>query len=86
MVKNKSKDYITYREENFNILGHKVKAITERFSDEYLDSKRFKSRCLRCCFYSNRDSYKEPRLCDYIHCNGYSRDIQVHFELADNKF
>jgi hypothetical protein len=78
-----TKNYTTIRTEKLIILGHKVKAIIERFSDEYLDSERFKSRCLRYCFYTERESYSEPCICDYIRCNGYSRDIQIHFELID---
>jgi len=78
-----TKDYVTISTERFNIFGHKVKAITERFSDEYLDSDRFESRCLRCCFDSGQPSYKKPCICQYIDCNGYGRDLQVHFELDE---
>ena len=77
-----TKDYVTIREEYITIFGHKVKVITERFSDEYLNSKRFEPRCFRCCFYTKRDSYKEPIICDYIRCNGYI-DTARHFELID---
>lgn len=78
-----TKDYVTISTERFNIFGHKVKAITERFSDEYLSSKRFQSRCLRCCFYSGQPRYKgQPRICQYIDCNGYW-DTALHFELDE---
>ena len=77
-----TKDYVTIREEDFNILGRKVKAITERFSDEYLDSKRFQPRCLRCCFYNEDYWDRKKRICNYIHCGAYSKDIATHFELA----
>lgn len=73
-----TKDYVTIIEEEFNLLGHKVKAVTERFSDEYLDSKRFKTRCLRCCFNNNIKDF-----CNKIRCNNYSRDLQTHFELVN---
>lgn len=79
-----TKDYVTISEENLNIFGHKVKAITERFSDEYLGSKRFQPRCLRCCFYSGQPRYEGlPRICQYIKCKGYW-DTAIHFEL-DNE-
>jgi hypothetical protein len=79
-----TQDYVTVREEKFNILGHEVKAVTELFSDEYLDSDRFQSRCLRCCFYNERDIlYRTPCLCDYIKCNGFSCDRQTHFEIIN---
>lgn len=73
-----TKDYVIIRVENLNILGHKVKAITERFSDEYLDSDRFQSRCLRCCFCD------EPRVCHFIRCSGWSHDNETHFELDND--
>lgn len=80
-----TKDYVTISTENLDIFGHKVKAITERFSDEYLDSKRFQPRCLRCCFYSGQPRYMgPPRICQYIKCNRYySRNEQLHFELDE---
>ena len=79
-----TKDYVTIGEEKFNILGHEVKAVTELFSDEYLDSDRFQSRCLRCCFYTEREFLdRTPRFCDYIHCNWFSNDRQTHFELIN---
>lgn len=79
-----TKDYVTVKEEKFNILGHEVKAVTELFSDEYLDSDRFQSRCLRCCFYTKREFLdRTPRFCDYIHCHWFSRDRQTHFELIN---
>lgn len=79
-----TKDYVTVKEEKLNILGHEVKAITELFSDEYLDSDRFQSRCLRCCFYTKREFLdRTPRFCDYIHCNWFSQDRQTHFELIN---
>lgn len=79
-----TKDYVTVKEEKFNILGHEVKAVTELFSDEYLDSDRFQSRCLRCCFYTEREFLdRTPRFCDYIHCNWFSQDRQTHFELIN---
>jgi len=77
-----TKDYIVLRIENLNVLGHKVKAVTELFSDSYLNSKRFESRCLRCCFYSDeKDFSKKPHICDYIDCNNVRYDLQTHFEL-----
>jgi hypothetical protein len=79
-----TKDYVTVKEEKLNILGHEVKAVTELFSDEYLESDRFQSRCLRCCFYSKREFLdRTPRFCDYIHCNWFSQDRQTHFELIN---
>ena len=79
-----TKDYVTVKEEKLNILGHEVKAVTELFSDEYLDSDRFQSRCLRCCFYTKREFLdRTPRFCDYIHCNWFSQDRQTHFELIN---
>ena len=79
-----TKDYVTIKEENFNILGHKVKAITERFSVEYLGSKRFQPRCLRCCFYSGQPRYEgPPRICLYINCRQHGHEA-THFEL-DNE-
>lgn len=77
-----TKDYVKIREEIVDVLGHKVKVITERFSDEYLTSNRFEPRCFRCCFYSGQPSYKAPCICQYIRCNGYM-DVQPHFELAE---
>jgi len=77
-----TKDYVTISTEELDILGYKVKAITERFSDEYLDSNRFESRCLRCCFNPGKPSYMSPCICQYIRCDGYSRDLQIHFELV----
>ena len=47
-----TKDYVAINEEKITVLGHKVKVITERFSDEYLISNRFEPRCFHCCFYS----------------------------------
>ena len=73
-----TQDYVIIREEEFDLLGHKIKAVTEKFSDDYLDSKRFESRCLRCCFNNNRSDF-----CRKIRCNSFSIDIQTHFELAD---
>ena len=55
-----TKDYVTIKEEVVDVLGHKVKVVTERFSDEYLDSKRFQPICLRCSFNPGHPSYKEP--------------------------
>lgn len=79
-----TQDYVTIRKEKFNILGHEVNAITELFSDEYLDSDRFQSRCLRCCFYTKREFLdRAPCFCDYIKCNGISRDRQTHFEIIN---
>ena len=79
-----TQDYVTVRKEKFNILGHEVNAITELFSDEYLDSKRFQPRCLRCCFYSGQPRYiGPPRICQYIKCHMYSRDLGLHFELVE---
>ena len=75
-----TKDYVTIIEEEFDLLGHKVKAVTERFSDEYLDSKRFEPRCLRCCFNNNISDF-----CNKIRCNSFSRDIQTHFELVEDE-
>lgn len=77
-----TKDYVTIREEVIDVLGHKVKVITERFSDEYLTSNRFEPRCFRCCFYSGQPFYKAPCICQYIRCNGYM-DEQPHFELVE---
>lgn len=76
-----AKDYVTIEEEVVDVLGHKVKVVTERFSDEYLHSKRFQPRCLRCCFYSGKPTYIKPCICQYVRCNGYSREVQRHFEL-----
>lgn len=73
-----TQDYVTIIEEEFEVFGHKIKAVTELFSDEYLDSKRFESRCLRCCF-----NTKGTRFCGYIRCNCFSFDKQIHFELVD---
>lgn len=67
------KDYVAISEKTIDILGHKVKAVRERFSDEYLNSTRFESRCLRCCF-------NNSKICKFIRCNGYSIDDQTHFE------
>lgn len=79
-----TQDYVTIKEEKFNILGHEVKAVTELFSDEYLESDRFQSRCLRCCFYTKREFLnRTPRFCDYIHCNWFSQDRQTHFEIIN---
>lgn len=72
-----TKDYVTIDEKTINILGHKVKAITERCSDEYLDNERFKPRCYRCCFFNKEDK----SICSYIRCDCYSIDLQIHFEL-----
>lgn len=73
-------DYVVWKVENLNVLGHKVKAVTELFSDSYLKSKRFESRCLRCCFYSEKD-YSKAHICDYINCSNPRYDFQTHFEL-----
>ena len=73
-----TQDYVTIIEEEFDLLGHKVKGVTERFSDEYLDSKRFEPRCSRCCFNNNIKDF-----CKKIRCNSFSIDIQTHFELVD---
>lgn len=79
-----TQDYVTVREEKFNILGHEVKAVTELFSDEYLNSDRFQSTCLRCCFYTKREFLdRTPRFCDYIKCYSISRDRQTHFEIIN---
>ena len=80
-----TKDYVTIKEEVVDVLGLKIKAVTERFSDEYLNSKRFRPRCLRCCFYSGQPRYEgPPRICQYIKCHRYyERDLQLHFELID---
>ena len=80
-----TKDYVTIGEEVVDVLGHKVKVVTERFSDEYLDSKRFESRCLRCIFNPDHPSYKEPCICRYLHCTQYRGDEAIHFELVDEK-
>ena len=71
-----TKDYVPISTEYFNIFGHKVKVITERFSDEYLDSDRFEPRCFRCCF-------NNSKFCSYIKCSRYSYDLGVHFEIAE---
>lgn len=76
-----TKDYVTIKEEVVDVLGHKVKVVTERFSDEYLDSKRFQPRCLRCCFYSGQPSYIKPCICQYLDCTQYRGDEATHFEL-----
>ena len=80
-----TQDYVTVKVEKFNILGHEVKAVTELFSDEYLNSDRFQSPCLRCCFYTKREFLdRTPRFCDYINCaNLVSCDRQTHFELIN---
>lgn len=80
-----TKNYVTIKEEVVDVLGYKIKAVTERFSDEYLNSKRFQPRCLRCCFYSGQPRYVgPPRICQYIDCHRYyGRDLQLHFELMD---
>lgn len=79
-----TQDYVTVKRERLNILGHEVDAITELFSDEYLESDRFQSRCLRCCFYTKREFLdRTPRFCDYIHCSWFSCDRQTHFELIN---
>ena len=77
------KDYVTIGEEVVDVLGHKVKVVTERFSDEYLDSKRFQSRCLRCIFNPGHPSYKAPCICRYLRCTQYRGDEATHFELVD---
>ena len=78
-----TKDYVTINEEIIDVLGHKVKVVTERFSDEYLDSDRFKPQCFRCCFYSGLASYKSPCICQYINCKCYSRDQGIRFEIVE---
>lgn len=79
-----TKDYVARNIAKFTILGHKVKAIEEIFSDEYLNSNRFQSRCLRCCFDSGYPSYKGPCICHYIKCDsGMSGDVATHFELDE---
>lgn len=80
-----TQDYVIVRKEKFNILGHEVNAITELFSDEYLDSDRFQSRCLRCCFYNKREFLdRTPNFCDYIKCSDFiGCDRQTHFELIN---
>ncbi len=76
-----TKDYTVIRKEKLTVLGHKVMAVTEIFSDEYLNSNRFVPRCLRCCFSKNyRDTYN---FCNYIKCNGGRGDVATHFELVD---
>ena len=78
-----TKDYVVISIEHFDIFGHKVKAIMERFSDEYLNSKRFQPRCLRCCFYSGQPSYLgPPHICQYIKCRHFY-DEALHFELDE---
>lgn len=79
-----TKDYVTIKEEVVDVLGHKVKVVTERFSDEYLDSKRFQPICLRCIFNPGHPSYKEPCICRYLRC-GMLYDEAIHFELVDEK-
>ena len=76
-----TKDYAIIRKEKLTVLGHKVIAVTEIFSDEYLDSIRFVPRCLRCCFSENcGDGYN---FCKYIRCNGGRGDVATHFELDE---
>ena len=67
-------DYVTVQTEELTIFGHKVKAITERFNDNYLNSIRFQPRCLRCCF-------KDSKFCNFIKCTWWSNDLQTHFEI-----
>ena len=73
-----TKDYAVFRTEELTILGHKVKVITEIFSDDYLDSHRFESRCLRCCF------VKDKNICKFIKCNSPRGDVATHFELIND--
>ena len=77
-----TKDYVTIKEEVVDVLGHKVKVVTERFSYEYLNSKRFQPRCLRCIFNPGHPSYKAPCICRSLDCTLYSMDEAIHFELA----
>lgn len=77
-----TKDYAVIRKEKLTVLGHKVIAVTEIFSDEYLNSKAFEPRCLRCCFSKNYgDAYN---FCNYIRCNGGRGDVATHFELENS--
>ncbi len=76
-----TKDYAVIRKEELTVLGHKVMAVTEIFSDEYLDSDRFVPRCLRCCFSKNYgDAYN---FCTYIKCDCGRGDVATHFELIE---
>lgn len=79
------KTYYKTSEERLNILGHEVKAVTEYFYDEYRNSERFQSRCLRCCFYRKRKDLfdREPHICDYIRCSSFGWNEQTHFELIN---
>lgn len=75
-----TEDYVIVKEEVVDVLGHKVKVVTERFSDEYLSSRRFQPRCLRCIFNPSR-----PSICQYLYCT-LIRDEAIHFEeLKDQK-
>jgi hypothetical protein len=74
-------DYVTIKEVVVDVLGFKVKAVTERFSDHYLHSKRYQSRCLRCVFKYNRQPYDEQEgICHYLNCWRYG-DEAMHFEF-----
>lgn len=82
-----TKDYVTLFTKDYDILGHKVREVHELFNDEYLNSDRFQSRCLRCCFYDpdTRGLFpkKKHDFCDHIRCNGYMYDHASHFELIE---
>lgn len=66
-----AKDYTVILKEELTILGHKAKAVCEKFNNEYLTDMR----CLRCCF------YKDYNICHYIKCTGKDKDVATHFEL-----
>ena len=78
------KTYYKTKEEILNIFGHRVKAVTEYFYDEYRNSEQFQSRCLRCCFFRKRKNiFDEPHICDYISCSSFGYNEQTHFELIN---
>ncbi|MBP5457228.1 MAG: hypothetical protein J6Y37_12080 [Paludibacteraceae bacterium] len=81
-----AKDYVTIFTRDYDILGHKVREVYEQFDYKYLNSDRFQSRCLRCCFYNPETRGLFPKkkdFCDLIRCNGYSIERASHFELIE---
>lgn len=83
-----TKDYAVIRKEKLTVLGHKVIAVTEIFSDGYLADKCFEPRCFRCCFFKDRNvtpqsGYGVFHICNYIKCDGGRGDVATHFELDE---